>query len=321
MIPTVSAIIASFNYGQYLPLAIESCLDQTFEDLEVVVIDDGSIDNTPQVMEQFGGERRVRYVRTPNAGQPAAENRGISLAQGRFIAFLDADDIWLPHKIERQLEQFQRTPAAGVVYARRRLIDLQGRELEVRDRPCHRGFIAEQLFRDNFICFSSSLVRREVFDDVGFLNPEYRRNSDYDLWLRVATRWPFEFVDEPLVFYRTGHLNRTCYSEGQLRHALCIMERFVAAHPDALPPDLVKRCFAETYCSLGLVQRDRRFWAALGSYLRALHYGPLQYAPWRGLAALVVPEPTRRLLRSALRRPADWSALRPLADSTQETCS
>ena len=95
----------------------------------------------------------------------------------------------------------------------------------MHDRPCHRGYIAEQLFRDNFICFSSSLVRREVFDDVGFLNPEYRRNSDYDLWLRMAMRWPFEFVDEPLVFYRTGHLNRTGYSEGQLRHALCIMER------------------------------------------------------------------------------------------------
>lgn len=318
MSPTVSAIIASYNYANYLPLAIESCLEQTFRDLEVVVVDDGSLDHTPQVMEQYRGEPRVRYIRTSNAGQPAAENLGIRLAQGRFIAFLDADDIWLPHKIKQQMEQFQRTPAAGVVYARRRLIDPQGRELKMPARPCYRGYIAEQMFRDNFICFSSSMVRREVFESVGFFNEEYRHASDYDFWLRVATCWSFEFVDEPLVFYRKGHPNLTSNGDKQMRTALLIMERFAALHPGVVSPDVRKRSFAETYCSLALANRDRCFRSAWSNYLQALRHGPLRFSTWRGLATLPIPERVRRLLRRALSRPVDWRTLQPLAVGSNE---
>src|SRR5262249_1655616 len=129
MTPAVSVVIATHNYGRYLSGALDSALGQTIRDMEIVVIDDGSTDDTPAVVRPYLRDSRVTYHRTERRGQPRAKNLGIQLSRAPFVAFLDSDDIWLPAKLERQLPVFADAEV-GVVYSRRLMIDEEGWELE-----------------------------------------------------------------------------------------------------------------------------------------------------------------------------------------------
>ena len=207
MHPEVSVIITSYNYGRFLAGALESTLGQTFGDFEVIVVDDGSTDDTSEVVRRYLDDPRVRYLHTEHIGQPGAKNAGIREARSPFVAFLDADDLWLPTKLERQLELFRSDPDLGVTYTRQILIDEEGYELEYKQPILHQGQVLETLFRGNFVCFSSSMIARRVLDEVGSFDEGIPMSIDYDLWLRVAMRHRFDYVDEPLVKYRTGHAN------------------------------------------------------------------------------------------------------------------
>lgn len=313
MTPAVSVVLATYNYGRYLAGALDSALGQTLDDLEIIVIDDGSTDETQEVMAPYLANRRVRYFGTNHGGQPAAKNAGIRLARAPLISFLDADDLWLPTKLEKQAALFAGDPGLGVVYSRRRLMDEQGRHLHFSQPTLPRGNVLEAMFRQNFICFSSAVVRRTVFDQVGLFDTKLALAIDYDLWLRIAQRYPFDFVDEPLVMYRTGHASLSRRTEERLMTAAGIMARFLDEHGgrSALDPTLVRRAQAETYYEIALATRSRSRWAALPWYLRALRYAPKYGLAWQGVASLPLPEMLRRKLRRALGRPPDW-AVRPL---------
>jgi glycosyltransferase involved in cell wall biosynthesis len=290
MHPSVSVIIASYNYRHYLPTALDSVLSQTITDWELIVIDDGSTDNSSEVIRPYLNDCRIRYHRTCNRGQPAAENMGIHLSTGKYIAFLDADDIWLPDKLELQLAIFDKDPDLGIVYSRRININPQGTILSAPDHQLFRGMVLEQMFRQNFVCFSSSMIKKEVFNTVGDFNEEYRHGSDYDLWLRAAIDYRFNYVDEPLVLYRKGHANLTSHSDIQLLSALKVMDSFLNLHPHMLPASLVRRSYAETYYHLAYYLHLQSRIAALPWNLRAIAYAPLMSKAWLGLAKLCVPK-------------------------------
>jgi glycosyltransferase involved in cell wall biosynthesis len=285
-------------------------------DLEIIVIDDGSKDETKQVMDSYSANPRVCYRVTQHRGQPAAKNAGVGLAKAPLIAFLDADDIWLPTKLEKQLALFAAHAELGVVYSRRILIDEQGRSLQFPQPELPRGKVLAAMFRNNFICFSSAVVRREVLEEAGLFDENLALAIDYDLWLRIARRYPFDYVDEPLVKYRTGHASLSRRTEERLKTAAAIMTRFLDDHGgrDVLDPALVRRAEAETYYEIALSIRSRSRWSALPWYLRALRAEPAFGLAWQGLASLPLPEILRRCLRLALGRPADW-ALRPLCET------
>ncbi len=316
MTPSVSVVVASYNYGQYLAGALDSVLRQTMPSFEVWIVDDGSTDDTPRVVERYLEDPRVRYHRTDHVGQPAAKNVGIQLATAPLVAFLDADDLWLPDKLARQLELFAAEPELGVAYCRMTLIDAQGARMQFEQPPLARGWVLPAMFRDNFVCFSSSMVRKAVFDRVGPFNEQIPLAIDYDLWLRAAADYTFDYVDAPLVLYRTGHANLSQRTEERLGVALDIMNRFRSVHPAAgkLLPGEVSRAYAETYGHLALAQRDRSRRAALGSLIQAARWTPLDLAIWRGVLALALPEFARQALRTALRRP-NWRVRRPVADA------
>jgi glycosyltransferase involved in cell wall biosynthesis len=312
MTPAVSVVVATYNYGRFLADALESALAQTFRDLEVVVVDDGSTDETPAVVRPFLADPRVRCVRTDHMGQPGAKNVGIRLARAPLVAFLDADDLWLPAKLERQLPLFEIDRRVGVVYSRRLLIDEEGWPLEYEQPPLYHGQVLEAMFRTNFVCFSSVVVRRRVFEEAGPFDERLALAIDYDQWLRVARHWCFDYVDEPLVRYRVGHANLSRRVEERLTIVLGIMRRFLneGSGRRLMSPAVVRRALTETYCHMALVCQQRSRWAAVPWMLRALAteptYGPL----WHGLLSWPLPETVRRRLRLAFGRPIAWNVRR-----------
>jgi glycosyltransferase involved in cell wall biosynthesis len=308
--PTVSVVIATYNYGQYLPQALDSVRDQTLSDWETIVVDDGSTDYTPQVIRPYLQEARFRYHRTENRGPSAARNTGVSLSRSPLIAFLDADDQWMPTKLARQVALFQNNPELGLVCARKQLLEADGMLYEARGASFFRGHVLPQLFQNNFVGLSTCMTRRAVLDHVGLFDEGYRRAEDYDLWLRIAAHYPIDFIDEALSVQRMGHASLSSSSEAMASCALQIMWRFLNNYrDDSLSPSVIRRAFADAYCSLAWAQRGNRPLAALASYIRALRYGLLRYNTWRAIAALAIPGPARDLIRPALGRPAESDPL------------
>jgi hypothetical protein len=158
------------------------------------------------------------------------------------------------------------------------------------------------------------MVRRAVLDEVGLFDETLPLAIDYDLWLRIAPRYRFDYVDEPLVCYRTGHANLSCQTERRLAAVTGIMRRFLdeCGGRGMLAPAIIRRAEAETCCHIGLACRRRSRWAALPWYIRSLFLSP-DYGPaWKGLVSLPLPEALRRCLRRILGRPVDWSLRPPL---------
>jgi glycosyltransferase involved in cell wall biosynthesis len=296
--PDVSVVIATYNQARFLPAALDSALGQTLCDLEVIVVDDGSTDETPLVLQRYSRESRVRVEHIANSGPAAARNRGLRWARAPLVAFLDSDDVWLPEKLERQVVLFASHPAPAVVYARRKLLDAAGNVRPYKAPPLFRGEVLPQLFLTNFICLSSAVVRRDALERCGGFDERIRSASceDYQLWLRLARDYPFDYVDESLVLYRSEGKPAAARSEARLRTALTVMRRFLneSGGREQLPSRLVRRAWAETYAHLGHFVRERSRLAALGCYGRALAVAPGYGRAWRGLAGTLLPEPVRR---------------------------
>lgn len=307
MEPQVSVIIATYNYGRFIREAIESALAQTFGNFEIAVIDDGSTDNTWDVVRPYLDDKRLRYHKTNHLGQPGAKNTGIRLTSAPLVAFLDADDIWLPTKLEKQIGVFRANPEVGVVYSRNVLIDEEGRLVKFNDRQLHRGSVLHDLFLTSFVCFSTSVVRREVLDQVGVFDESINLAIDFDLWLRVALRYRFDFVDEPLVKYRTGHANLSKRLPERLRCVRIILDRFLDTYGGrtALGPRLVRQGMADHYCDAAEILGKASWRRGLANFGRALAIKPHHWPAWRRLLSYSCPEEMKDLLRKIVGR-TDW---------------
>jgi glycosyltransferase involved in cell wall biosynthesis len=305
--PTVSVVVASYNYARYLPQALDSVLAQTRDDWEVLVVDDGSTDNTREVVRPYLADDRFRYLHQDNAGQAAAKNRGATEARGELVAFLDADDVWLPSKLDRQIPLFA-DPGVGVVYAKRLLLDAQGRESPFVHPPLYRGEVAGQIFMDNFLCFSSTVVRRGLLELHGGFDESLRVGIDFDLWIRLSAHCAFDYVDEVLVKYRVGHERLSSNLERRLEHAQRIMRANLDRPGVArnISRSARRRARGMTGCSFGNLRRDEgRRLVAAGHYALALALDPASPRTWREAACLVLPPGLRRRLKALLAgRPA-----------------
>ncbi len=285
--PTVSVVMAAKNYARFLPEAVASVQAQTFADWELVVVDDGSTDDTPAAVAPFLADPRVRYVRADRLGQSRAKNLGIGLTRAPLVAFLDADDAWLPTKLDKQLALFDGRPGVGVVFCRRSLMDEAGTPLPAKPSPPPpRGTVLADIFTRNFVCFSSCVVRREVFAHVGRFDPQWDLAIDYDLWLRVAKFHAFDFVDEELVAYRTGHGNLSKKLSDRVATVVSIMDRAVARHgADAVPPEVISDGYSSTCRTLAYVLRPSEPVTAARWYAKALAWPSDRRASLKGLAA------------------------------------
>jgi len=308
MQPIVSVVTATYNYGHFLGDAVDSVRAQTLGDFELIVVDDGSTDNTPDVIKPYLTDSRIEYHRVGHVGVTKAKNFGIRRARGRFVAFLDSDDAWLPGKLERQVEVLDSAPGVGAVYTRRFYFDCKGNSLGIDDRPFYRGNIVEQLFLDNFICYSTVMVRRAVLDEVGIMDEAIFHPSDYDLWLRIALRYRFEYIDEPLVRYRSHPgISRASRAVDRRPEVDFVTNRFLNQYGgrSVIRPDVLQLAEIERCCSIGWAYRDTSTARAAWWYLQALLKSPFFGPAWRGLATIWWPDAWRDRVRRFLGRP-DW---------------
>lgn len=258
MTPAVSVIIAAKDYGRYLAGALASVRRQTFTDWECILVDDGSRDDSVSVARPFLADPRFRLIQSDNLGQPRAKNLGLNLSRAPLLAYLDGDDVWLPTKLERQFRLMCAEPNLGVTFTRRFLIDPQGEIISSEHPPIPRGMVFDEILLNNFVCFSSVVVRRDVLAHVGSFDNRLELAIDYDLWLRVARHYPFDFIDEPLVKYRTGHGNLSKRILERITSVLSTMRRCLIRRGNAgqTPEEVQREAWGSTCRTMGYVLRD-----------------------------------------------------------------
>jgi glycosyltransferase involved in cell wall biosynthesis len=200
--PLVSIVMAAYNSAPYLPEAIRSVTGQTYPNWELHIINDGSKDNTSEVVRPFLDDPRIIYHEQENKGQASAKNCGLRAARGDFIAFLDADDKWSLDKLEKQLPVFTTHPEAGLVHTNVMLITESGEPLGSPQRSYPQGWISGELLIDNRVNGMASILRRECLEQVGIFDESLSMGIDYDLWLRISARYQILFLDEVTYFYR-----------------------------------------------------------------------------------------------------------------------
>ncbi|WP_414754035.1 glycosyltransferase family 2 protein [Anabaena sp. CCY 9910] len=200
--PTISVIIPAYNAERTILETISSVQQQTFSDFELIIINDGSTDRTLELIQNIQDER-LKIFSYENGGLPVARNRGISLASGEFIAFLDADDLWTPDKLELQLTALQQNPEAGVAYSWTYFMDEQGKSSIPGVSLFFEGDVQANLLVNNFLASGSNpLVRKQAIESVGEFDSNYTACEDWDYWLRLSAAWNFVVVPKHQIFYR-----------------------------------------------------------------------------------------------------------------------
>lgn len=202
--PTVSVIIPTYNRANLVGKAIKSVLSQTYQDFEIIVIDDGSTDNTEETVKSFNNFK-IRYIcHSDNRGISAARNTGIRASRGEYIALLDSDDEWLPEKLDKQIKILQDgPPELGVVYSDLLYIDENGKNMNKLRNPKKEGYIYEDLLGENCIGPPSTLlIRKECFHKVGLFDDLVNGMEDWDLSIRIAKYYRFSHIKIPLMKYR-----------------------------------------------------------------------------------------------------------------------
>lgn len=286
----VSVVLATYNMAQYLAEAVSSVLGQSYGNLELHVIDDGSTDSTAEVASRFEADPRFHYHRQENAGQTRAKNAGIALSTGDFIAFCDADDKWTPDKLEVQLPLFDAGGNVGVVYGRKQQISPDGAVLPSSGplEPHYRGNVTEELFKLNFIPFGTAIVRRECIEKLGPFDERHRMGIDWELWLRLSTQYQFDYVEAVVYLYRVWPGQMSHNWKGRYDHAFAIMNDFLAANGSLVSPRTVRDAYAHSYYSRGRLRalNSGQYVEGLKDVLRAIRIRPFYFHAWKMLARI-----------------------------------
>jgi glycosyltransferase involved in cell wall biosynthesis len=274
-VKTISAVIPTYNYARFLREAIDSALAQTYAPLEIIVVDDGSIDETPEVLAEYG--ERIRVVRQQNQGVAMARNTGIAAARGEIIAFLDSDDLWEPRKLELQIARFEADPSLGLVHCGVEMFGAGGNTLQVYLGGLE-GWVAGEMLRldrEVIIALGSSImVPKRVAEEIGGFDQRLPPSEDWDFCYRIATRYPIGYVAEVLMRYRMHdsgiHLNIAKMEKGMM---LAFQKAF--ASPDPAVQSLRKYAYGRLHRILaGCYFQTRRPGRFLRHMVESLWYDP-----------------------------------------------
>ena len=233
MSPQVSVVIPTYNHSQYILATLDSVFAQTYPDYEIIVINDGSPDDTARALEPLVEQNKIQYLEQENQGQAAARNRGLALARGEFIAFLDDDDLWPPDKLEWQVEMLQDSDDVAVAGGSVHYIDDLGRY--VMQEPLREPQVTlEHLFCGSpFVSPGQTLIRASHLRQIGGLNPALWGVDDYDLWFRILKHGKITISPKVSLYYRTHAANASKNSSRMFNNSLVLIKAQVADAPRA----------------------------------------------------------------------------------------
>lgn len=294
--PIVSVVMAVYNGERFLRQAVDSILGQTFTDFELIVVDDGSKDATPAILDEYEDGRIVRLRNQTNIGQTPSLNIGIEAAKGQFIARHDADDVSHPERFARQAAFLQEHTAVGLLGTSYRLVDDQGKLLEIEHPPPDNAGLQARLTTGNCLCHGSVMMRRDSLQAAGLYRPAFRVTQDYDLWLRLAEVTQLANLEQPLYDFRFdgGSVSRNKrglqLAYRQLAWQLAAQRR--AGQPESpFPEDVLQAFPADTERLLGDARRSAYLFFAAGQMPQAeeaalevrqlLAEAPVSAAVWR----------------------------------------
>lgn len=224
--PCISVIIPTYNRAWSVARAVESVLDQDYPKFELIVVDDGSTDATPEILQKYSDQ--IRIIRQENHGVSAARNRGISEARGDLIAFLDSDDYWLEGKLEAQVAWFLEHTEIAICQTEEIWIR-NGRRVNPGKR--HKKTAGDVFIASLALCLispSAVMVRRELFEQVGTFDASFPACEDYDLWLRITSRHPVGFIEKPLIVKTGGHDDQLSRAPGLDRYRIRAIANIMA---------------------------------------------------------------------------------------------
>lgn len=275
---TVSVVIPAYNAASTLPSTLKSVLEQTYNDFEVWVVDDGSTDGTAALVAAQS-DRRIHLLSVANGGAALARNHGIEASQGELITFLDADDLWTPEKLADQVAALEQHSQAIVAYSWTDYVDVEGQPLYPGGRGRLQGDVYEALFQSNFIESGSNLmVRRSALEQVGLFNPDLASVHDWELWLRLAEVGEFVLVTKAQILYRVMPGSISSNLSRQEANVKRVLEMMLARSPQRLAPyhrsSLTNLYQYLTFRSLSLGQTRRQYCHSLRYLLLAWFHGP-----------------------------------------------
>jgi glycosyltransferase involved in cell wall biosynthesis len=281
-LPVVSVITPTYNRATFIIQAVESVLAQSFQNWEMIIVDDGSTDPTRDQLEPYLKDPRIHYLYQNNQGQSRARNTALECARGRFIGFLDSDDVWYPRKLERQIAILETDQSVAIVHSDESQIDEHGRDIEVSNMRRYSGWITPQLLADNSVSITTALVRRECFDEMGGMDSTLPVADDYELWLRLSARYRFCYLPERLAAYRV--MPNQISSDKKLRFETNekIIERFLERFGSVLTPSQRRWGLSRFYCRKSRYfsrSKDRK--TAFSACFDAFRLAPLSPLVWR----------------------------------------
>jgi glycosyltransferase involved in cell wall biosynthesis len=299
----ISAIVPVYKVEKYITDTIQSILNQTFQDFEIIVIDDESPDRSIELVQKFN-DPRIKIVHQNNRGLAGARNTGIRCAQGEYLALIDSDDLWLPEKLEKHAQHLDRNPEVGISYCPSIFIDESGQPLGIMQTPKLTEITPEQVLCRNPIGNGSApVIRRQVFDAIKFqanlygneedfyFDDTFRQSEDIECWLRIAlqTKWKFEGIPEALTLYRVNDSGLSANMMNQYE----AWERAIAKAQIYAPEFMTKwghvaRAYQLRYLSRRAVRnRDRK--AAVSLFHQALktHWGICWEEPKRTIQTML----------------------------------
>jgi len=280
----VSVIIATYNYGRYIKTAIDSVLAQTYSDVEIVVVDDGSKDNTRDIVTSYGDS--VKYIYQKNRGPAAARNTGIFESKGEFIAFLDADDYYAKDNLKIKMSFLENTDGAGWIFSDwqyvdedKKILDKGSTKFKFAEKKLTGMIFEDLIYHRNYISPCSVVIKRSILKDIGYFDPDVRSQEELDLWLRTSLKYPVYYIDDVLV-YVTVHSNSLSrdFSKWVYGNAL-IVEKLKYLIPKDFPnrKRVLNRIIADKHTYLGRdFEQKGELKNAMNSYLQSIKQFPFQ---------------------------------------------
>lgn len=301
--PLVSVIVPTYNGARYIAETLESIFSQTYKNIEIIVVNDGSTDETGKVLNPY--KERIQYISQENRGIPAARNRAIRNANGKYIALLDHDDLWLPEKIELQVKLLEENDEYGFVHCNWFFFS----ETDSKVRTFHKsvpptGYVFPQLFMRNFIGCLTMLMRMECIEKSGDFDERHAGCDDYDLWLRVARHFKGAYIDKILAGHRRHASN---YSHDRVRATeslIYVCKKILQLFPSAVDEigrEAVSRRFLDLWEDLWDLGHEHldcfELLTARYCFKRALVHSPRSWSDYAYYLSTWLPIPALKALR------------------------